>query len=340
MIAWSPVFRWSAMRVLLFLATALVPGCGYSTYVVPPAELQRLAQLPPARRGDHVRVYTPGVVPVTTPMPPVAAVPVPPPAPQPTLPPPGPVANGEPTGDPAPPDVVYDPDPEPSQPAVVVAVDIAPPGPPLRARLAPARPLAIAGRPGVPTPSVGHGGPTSVARLPSSLPARGSAPAFHPGGGHVHSGGSGIHHSGGGGGGAAVGALVGAVVLVGLIAAVAESSEAPPFDGWIRISPEHSLHLAYQSGATRDMRLCDLKPADAIGVSSACLYSTGGNVERLENAASVPQSAPAPRPVPPPARVPVPNTPPVRPPSAPVAPPPEPARTAPPPSVAPADPFS
>ena len=67
MVNWLPLLRWFAVRVLLLLAVMLVPGCGYTTYNIPPAGLQRLVQLPPSARGERVRVYTDGVVPVVTP---------------------------------------------------------------------------------------------------------------------------------------------------------------------------------------------------------------------------------------------------------------------------------
>jgi len=53
---WSPLSHWFTLRVLLLLAMLLAPGCGYSVYHLPPAELQRLTQLPPSQRGNYVRV--------------------------------------------------------------------------------------------------------------------------------------------------------------------------------------------------------------------------------------------------------------------------------------------
>jgi hypothetical protein len=45
------------MRALaVVLAGSLIAGCGANSYRIPPAELARLAQLPPEARGEHVRV--------------------------------------------------------------------------------------------------------------------------------------------------------------------------------------------------------------------------------------------------------------------------------------------
>ena len=292
----SPVLRWFVLRALLLLATLLAPGCGYATYNIPPAELQRLSHLPPSQRGNHVRAYTPGLVPAATPEAQVAATPA---APPPPVPPPDGVASGEPIDAPIPPEVVdlSIPESDPLSPPAFVSVNLAPPvpmhrqAPPLPLRPAPAHlpPLAVA-RPRLPPPSLGH------IAAPRALPVRGGAPAVHVGG-HPHLGG-GLHSSGGGGGGgggAAVGALIGAVVLVGLMVAIAEASQATPFDGWIRTSPEQTLQLTYESGRAREVRLCDLKPADTIGVRSAQLDDLDGSVERLESAGSSPPATQPPR---------------------------------------------
>jgi hypothetical protein len=296
MTAWSPALRWFVLRALLLLATLLAPGCGYATYNIPPAELQRLSNLPPSQRGNHVRVYTPGLVPTATPEAQVAAAPAAllaaPPSAPPSVPPPLPdaVAGSEPIDPPIPPEAVVlsDSQSDPLSPPAFVSVNIAPPAPvharpPLHVRPAPARPLG---------PSFGQ--------VPASraFPVHGAAPTIHGVGGHPHvGGGAGLHHSGGGGGGggAAVGAVVGAVVLVGLMVAIAEASRPTPFDGWIRTSPEQTLQLAYQSGSTREVRLCDLKPSDTVGVRSAQLYDMDGTIQRLDSAASTPPSTQPPR---------------------------------------------
>jgi hypothetical protein len=312
MSAWSPALRWFMLRALLLLATLLAPGCGYVTYNVPLAELQRLSHLPPSQRGNHVRVYTPGLVPVATPEVQVAAAPSAAPPGPPSVPPalPDAMAASEPIDLPTRPEVFdqFDSQSDPLAPPAFVSVNLAPPVPtprpalPLRVRPAPMRiPLPAAGRPSVPPASLGH------ISAPRALPVHGAAYAVHGVGGPHHWGGTSVsHHSGGGGGGAAVSALVGAVVVVGLMVAIAEASEPTPFDGWVRTSSDHVLQLAYPSGPTREVRLCDLKPADTIGVRSALLYSTGGLVERIESATSIPSAAPPPRLTTPPTSVPVP----------------------------------
>jgi hypothetical protein len=289
MTAWSPLLRWFALRLLLLLATVLLaPGCGYSTYNIPPAELQRLTRLPPSQRGNHVRVYTEGLVPAVTPNPPVVAVP-PAPPPQPMPPPPEAAATSELADSPVPVEEIVVV--EPTEPAVVL--DITPPRfvpmPPPRVRPAlPRLPPPVAVRPSLPRPSPGHiSVPRAIPRVPVSA-VHGSAPVVHAGGGHL-GGPSGFHHVGGGGGGggnAAIGVLVGAVVLIGLIAIIASASQPVPFDGWIHTSPEHPLHLTYKSGVEREIRLCDLKPADIVSVQSAVIYDTDGTVNRLESATS------------------------------------------------------
>jgi len=292
MTAWSPALRWFVLRALLLLATLLAPGCGYATYNIPPAELQRLSNLPPSQRGNHVRVYTPGLVPAATPEAQVAAapaaLPAAPPSAPPSIPPPLPdaVAGSEPIDSPIPPEmvVISDSQSDPLSPPAFVSVNIAPPAPtharpPLHVPPAPARPLG---------PSFGH------IPDPGAFPVHGATPAVHGVGGHPYAGG-GLHHSGGGGGGAAVGAVVGAVVLVGLMVAIAEASQPTSFDGWIRISPDQTLQLAYPSGSRREVRLCDLKPSDTVGVRSAQLYDMDGTIQRLDSAASTPPSTQPPR---------------------------------------------
>jgi hypothetical protein len=113
-----------------------------------------------------------------------------------------------------------------------------------------------------------------------------------------------------------LGAVLAVVVLVGLIAIIAEAAEpGPPFDGWIRTSPEHPVHLEYAAGRKREVPLCDLQPADLVGLREARLYDSDGIIERLETVAAPtpPVSRPQPVPAPAPARPPVPVTPPTRP---------------------------
>ena len=251
---WSPFLQWFAMRSILVLAALLAPGCGYNTYSIPPSELQRLTQLPPAQRGNHVRAYTPGLVPA--PSPPVAVVPPSPPPALPMPPVPDVAVNGELVGDPVPPDEVSMP--EPSDSAVVVSVDVAPPvfvpspAPPMRPRPGARMPLPTATVPRAPPTTAGH---VTAPRLPSSSP-HASAPSIHVAGGH--SGMSSTTHSSGGGG-AAVGAVVGVVAIIGVIAILADANVKDPFDGWVQTSPEHPVLISYRSGQEREVRLRDLK---------------------------------------------------------------------------------
>jgi hypothetical protein len=287
--AWSTLFRWFTLRLLLLLATLLAPGCGYSTYNIPPAELQRLTQWPPSQRGEHVRVYTPGLVPATTPAVAVTAQ-VPTPTVQPAPPAPEAMVPGERVDGSIPAGEVYLPEPEPTAPPVVLSADIAPPDfvpvPPVRPRTAPTRfPPPASARPSVRPPVSGQViAPRAIPHLPPSASPR-AAPVVHASGGHM-GGLHGPHHAGGGGGGAAVAAVVGAVALIALVAIIAENSEPKPFDGWIRTFPEHPVKLTYTSGLQREVRLCDLKPADIVGVSSAVLHDIHGSIEHLESAPS------------------------------------------------------
>jgi hypothetical protein len=315
MSAWTPPIRWFSVRLILVLVALLTPGCGYNAYTIPPAELQRLAQIPPARRGNHVRAYTSGLVPVPTPV--VVTPPGPPPA---IVPPGAPAAlpvppvrdaavNGELVGDLVPPDEVAMPATEPTDSAVVVSVDVVPPrfvpspAPPVRPRLAPTRmpPPAVA-IPRAPPMAAGHVTPP---RLPSSAP-HASTPSIHVASGH--SGASHTSHSsGGGGGGAVVGAVVVAVAVIGLIAILAEANVKDPFDGWVQTLPEHPVTISYRSGQRREVRLGDLKPTDIVGMQYAVMYDSAGAIERLEPAGGGPLPAQPTQQAPPPARPPVPK---------------------------------
>ena len=92
-----------------------------------------------------------------------------------------------------------------------------------------------------------------------------------------------------------MGALVGVVVLVGLMVAIAEASQPVLFDGWIRTSPDHPVHVTCKSGEKRKILLRDLKPADIVDVHSAVMYNTEGAIEHLESAASSTVNATAPK---------------------------------------------
>ncbi|MGA7741703.1 MAG: hypothetical protein ABSF35_04365 [Polyangia bacterium] len=354
-----------SLRTKCFTTLSLLlalTGCGSSSYTIPPAELQRLTQLPPSQRGDHVRAFTPGVVPmqVAPPSPPAAVVPpspsATPPSPpsatsavEPPPPPPLPdtAAGGDLPPDPFGPDEVDLLAPEPPGPAIVVAVDagprapVHPPAAPARPSPAPRISPPAPARTSVPPPAPGHvvappapartsvpppapariAAPATTPRLPAS-PARGTTPVPRGSGGHPR-GSSVSFPSGHGKGDAVAGAVLAVVLLVGLVAVVAEAGQpGPAFDGWIRTSPEHPVHLEYAAGRERKLRLCDLQPADLVGVRAATIYDLDGNIGRLETAADRPPlaSQPRPAPAPEPARPPVPVTPPTRPAAPPVQP--------------------
>jgi hypothetical protein len=276
MTAWLPLLRWFTVRALLLIATMLAPGCGYSTYNIPPTELQRLVQLRPSQRGQHMRAYTDGVVPAAMPNPQAATAPspLPPAPPPPSQPPEG--APGQQVVESVQAEVVDVPEVAPADPPVVVSVDLAPP------RFVPAPVPRV--RPAPAMAPVHVTAPRALPRAPLSA-GHGAAPIVHTGGRHV-GGALASHHSGGGGGGAAVGALVGVVVLVGLMVAIAEASQPVLFDGWIRTSPDHPVHVTCKSGEKRRILLRDLKPADIVDVHSAVMYNTEGAIEHLESAAS------------------------------------------------------
>ncbi|MGA9655161.1 MAG: hypothetical protein WBV96_14745, partial [Polyangia bacterium] len=123
-----------SLRTKCFTTLSLLlalTGCGSSSYTIPPAELQRLTQLPPSQRGDHVRAFTPGVVPmqVAPPSPPAAVVP---PSPSATPPsPPSATSAVEPPPPPPLPDTAAGGDlpPDPFGPDEVDLLAPEPPGP-------------------------------------------------------------------------------------------------------------------------------------------------------------------------------------------------------------------
>lgn len=286
-------------RLLLLLAALLAallaPGCGYNTYNIPSAELQRLAQLPPSQRGNHIRVYTPGLVPAATPDLVPAAIPnspmpsalPPPPSPTlPALPQSDTGMSGELAKEPAPVVDVATPGVEPANPTLVVAVDGAPP--PFAPLPAPAPRTHPPAR--LPPPAVALPRQAPNIRPPSSA-SRTHAPSTHVTGGHrgTSSGPRAFGGRGGGGGGSvAVGAAVGAVALIGLVAILADANTKAPFDGWVRTSSDHPLIISYWSGWEREVCLCDLKPTDLVGMQSAVMYDTAGAIEELEAAGSNP----------------------------------------------------
>jgi len=265
--------------------------------------MQRLAQLNPADRGALVRVVPPDES--TTYL---AAVPEPLPEPvQPEIDAPTdpPLAEDVVVAGQETPDVIIDPGPITGN----VIVDVTPSPRPLP-RVPDRRTVPTVRSTGSPrltggshfsppviTPviraaPIGGGGPSvmraglggTLGRASSPGVARIPAPRPHVGGGHSGGGHSGGGHSGGGiSGGDAFAVVLAAVVVVGLIALVAEaaSEEEPPFDGWARIAPDQPLHLRYANSVERTVKLRDLRPADLVGLRDTVVKDEDGRVTRL-----------------------------------------------------------
>lgn len=290
----------SAMRMIgWWVTTAVVlacASCASSSYRIPAAEMQRLAQLNVAERGSLVRVMPPDQSSQA-----FAAVPDAPP-PQQTPP-----AIAPPTTAPADDGSVVD-----EQVVIVdegpsfggnVAIDVEPaprmpdhPVPTVHSTAAPRMTGGSHFSPPVVTPviraaPIGGGGP-GIMRAGGAM-ARGSAPTAArlpaPGtmrvsGGHGGGGHSGGGHSGGGfSGGDALAVVVAAVIVVGLIAVIAEaaSEEPPPFDGWATIPPDHPLHLRYAHDVQRTIKLRDLRPQDLVGLKDTIVKDSEGKLKRL-----------------------------------------------------------
>jgi hypothetical protein len=208
-----------------------------------------------------------------------------------------------------PPDVIIDPGPPITG---NVIIDVAPSPRPLPRRLPDRRTVPTVRSPGssrlaggshfsppVITPviraaPIGGGGPSGMraglggtvgrASLPGPGVARIPAPRPHVAGGHAGGGHSGGGHSGGGiSGGDAFAVVLAAVVVIGLVALIAEaaSEEEPPFDGWARIAPDQPLHLRYANSIERTVKLRDLRPADLVGLRDTVVKDEDGRVTRL-----------------------------------------------------------
>lgn len=290
-------------RLGLWIAAAAMlasASCATSTYRIPGAEMQRLAQLNGAERGRLVRV-----MPVDASTANLGPVPAPPPDPP-------PADEPDESEDDEP--VVIDTDPTLH---ADIALDVSP-GPRSVARVPDHRPIPTVRRTGGP-PSVRSSGggfsPPVVTPVIRAAPigggvplprgggfagrasspgiARIPAPRVHGGGGH-----SGGGHSGGGfSGGDAIGALVAVIVIVGLVAIIAEaaSEPPPPFDGWAQISPDQPLHLRYRYGTERVIKLRELRPVDLVGLRDTIVMDSEGTLIRLppdaDRLASSPNSA-------------------------------------------------
>ena len=92
------------------------------------------------------------------------------------------------------------------------------------------------------------------------------------------------------GGGDALAVLVAVVLVVGLVAIIAEaaSAEPPAYDGWASIPPTHPLHLIYVSGAERVIKLRDLRRADLVGLRDTFVKDSEGRLRRLQSPARRP----------------------------------------------------
>jgi hypothetical protein len=283
--------------VVIAGATALIAGCGSVAYRVPGIEVQRLAQLDPMSRGDDVRV-----VPRAAPLSPSTAVAFePPPPPSIVVPPPPPdppAFTPAPAPAPAPgarePDTLpetYDEDlPAPPPAAVDVAVEIDLPvggrvAPPVRARpIYLTRPAPAPRRmPAVPVVVVSAGGWRGV---PVHVAGRSGPPRPIATGGQ-RGGGLRVGGRHGGGGSGATAAVVGVVAVIGLVAALAiaaehtqKIAEAHAFDGWVSVEPTHVIHLHYLGNRVRSVPLCDLDPADTVGLRYAVLRAADGIIQR------------------------------------------------------------
>jgi uncharacterized membrane protein YgcG len=287
-----------------WLSTAVVvacASCASSSYRIPAAEMQRLAQLNVAERGALVRVMPPDQSSQA-----FAAIPdAPPPEQTPASVPPmaAPPADGPMVEEDV---VVVDEGPSWSG-GGNVAIDVGPAArpvprmpdhrvPTVHSTGAPRLGGSSSFSPPVVTPviraaPIGGGGPGimragvggGMARAPSAarLPAPG---AMRVSGGHGGSGHSGGGHSGGSfSGGDALAVVVAAVIVIGLIAVIAEaaSEEPPPFDGWAAIPPDHPIHLRYAQQVERTIKLRDLRPQDLVGLKDTIVKDSDGKLRRL-----------------------------------------------------------
>jgi hypothetical protein len=247
------------LGLVVVVLGSLAGGCATVEYRVPPAEMQRLVQLPPDARGAEVRVV------------PASAALGPPLTAEQLAPPPPPVAAPPPVEAPPPAAVqVAPPPPPPDDTPVAVSVDVSPPP------IVVASPRVVVRRP-LPYPR-----PVVRAPIVRAPPVR--APAIH-----MHGGGGGGHHSAGGniGGAVAVAALVILpIVAIAIIAdASAKAAEARNFDGWVAVAPDHLVRLQYGGNLERLVPLTTLCPSDLVGVRFGILRETDGPISRRAGAA-------------------------------------------------------
>ena len=242
-------------------------GCASVDYRVPTWEVQRLAELSPAERGNEIRV-----IPANAAVPAPAATPV---------------VEAE------PPDVDVDVDLDVDVPVVAAPRPVvAPQRPAVRARPVGATGLGGSWRPAPPVrPGITRPAPVS---------GRGGATT------HVRSGSGGGHSSGGGGAGAgaAAGAIV-AVALIALVAEAAATASAADaarvYDGWVNVDPGHPVHLFYGRNVTKVVPLAQLGSWDLVGLEYAILEEYDGHIEPVRRAPTPGAASPPARmPTPPP----------------------------------------
>ncbi len=220
-------------------------GCLSNEYVIPKAELARLASLPPEQRGRYVHVVQSlgerrsDAIDTTQP-PPTASQPYP-------------QEGYGPDGQPPPAGYVES---EPSA-GVGAAVIIAPVPPPLfPPPLGPPVPGVI-GRPGPRGPGPG-------------LPPRAAPPPRRPGG-------TGGHNLGNVGGGSGRDDLVALLVVFAVLATVGMvATEGVRYDGVVAMYPWQGVHLRDGNGQEREVPLAQLTQGDVAATSEAVVMDDEG----------------------------------------------------------------
>jgi hypothetical protein len=236
-----------ALAVFGAFLSSTCGGCLSNEYVIPRAELSRLAQLPPEQRGQRVRVVQNlgdrrgEAIDTTRPQPPPA---------------PGYEQGGAP-----PPEGYVEGGVEPNV-GVGVGVIIAP-GPPL--------PLILPFPPGRPGPGFAGGPGPGPRGLPGGAMGRSAPvrPGASPGGGKLPAG-----KIGGGGG---KDDLVALLIVVALAAAVGMvATEGARYDGEVAMYPWQPLHLQDGNGQDREVPLAQITPADATATRKAQVMDDEG----------------------------------------------------------------
>ena len=216
-------------------------GCLSNEYVIPRAELARLAQLPPEQRGQRVHVVQEIGDRRAEPLDATQPPPPPPDYDQGAYPPPEGYPEGYVEGG----------------PHVGVGVIIAPPLP-----LGPPHPHGL--------PGPGLRGPTSRG-LPASGPMGRAAPAPRA----APSGGKAPGKLGSGGGGKDD--LIVLLVVVAVLATVGMvATEGARYDGHVAMYPWQSVHLRDGNGQEREVPLAQITPADVASTREAVVMDDEG----------------------------------------------------------------